>query len=237
MARVRIYLTTALAFWSQKKMQPLMLDSILGYWKLREMGYKKNPSEQCPENIVFPELPIEKEGTPGKEFYKASAMFVPKEAKWSLTAVPRRCDSRESFVHQAHCEFNTRDEQVSVFRGMFETFLLLNTSYIDFYYTPIDSTDIDEMKHLLAMLKKSAYLGGKRSAGYGMIQSIELHLKSEDWSVWKDGNPTRPIPVEYAGELDLPMDHCSFRPPYWYNKNKEMCYIPPLEQWYPSIDL
>ena len=40
-------------------MRPLMLDSILAYQWMRQHGHFKSAAENIPENLVFPELPLE----------------------------------------------------------------------------------------------------------------------------------------------------------------------------------
>lgn len=229
--RIRINLLTPLAFWGSKKQYPLLLDGILGYIALSRLGYKKSPAEHLPESLVMPSLPIKKEISSEGEFYRASAMFTPSEAYWTQTMIYRFADwgidAAKTFKKSSG---KTGEEQSGPYRQCQEPYLLLVTPYIDFY---CDCEDKEGMYSLLNDLRAIGYLKSKRGSGYGMISSI--HVKNNEpgeWGIWKDGKPTRPVPVSWAGEnLNHPLDWCRITPPYWHSYDRKLCYVPYSEQW------
>jgi len=226
MPRLRFYLQTPIAVSGQKPPHPLMLDGILGYaWALRN-GYRKTPAEIRPENLVFPELPLEKIGN---KCYAASAAFLPPEAAMFPTVFVRRADWQSAMARYG-CPETLYTPATGWPQAAREPYWLLSTPYVDFYYRG-DSRGVAD---LLAVIFQIRFLGGKRAAGYGQIQKIELHEKTADWSVWREGCPTRSIPVEIAGnKKGLIPEWTTYYPPYWAAVNSAWCFTPPVEQWLP----
>lgn len=226
MPRLRFYLQTPIAISGQKPPHPLMLDGILGYaWALRN-GYGKTPAEVHPENLVFPELPLEKIG---ERCYAASAAFLPPEAAMYPTLLVR-CADWKSAMARYGCPETAYDVAAGWRQAHREPYWLLSTPYVDFYYRG----DNQGVTGLLSIIFQIRFLGGKRAAGYGQIRKIELKEKAADWSVWRDGRPTRPVPVKIAGERkDLTPEWTTYYPPYWAAANNAWCYTPPVEQWLP----
>lgn len=74
------------------------------------------------------------------------------------------------------------------------------------------------------------YVGKKGSQGYGRIREIIVEEIEEDWSLFKDGKPMRPIPARYFREIELQGDVNFQRhpiiPPYWRNDYIEVCIMP-----------
>lgn len=79
------------------------------------------------------------------------------------------------------------------------------------------------------------YVGKKASQGYGEIKSIIVEKINEDYSLFKDGVPTRPIPVEACHEyldiaaeknLRLNIAKHAILPPYWRTDCLEYCFMP-----------
>ena len=92
---------------------------------------------------------------------------------------------------------------------------------------------MEEVKRLLE--NHIFYLGKKGNQGYGQIREWEFIEIDEDWSVWKDGEPMRPIPVSecesYVEEIMRRNQPVYTRqhpiiPPYWRNDNIELCVMP-----------
>lgn len=234
--RIRINLITPLAFWGSKRQHPLMLDGVLSYVALYRMGYRKSPAEHLSEALVTPYLPIKKERTPDGEFYRASAMFTPKEAYWTQTMIYRFADWGIEAAKTFKKPFGrTNEEQSGPYRQCQEPYFLLVTPYVDFY---CDCKDEKELFSLLSDLRSLGFLGSKRAAGYGMIASIRINRDEPgEWGVWKDGKPTRPVPVSWAGEgLNHPIDYCRIMPPYWHSQGRVLCYVPYPEQWSAAGD-
>jgi len=92
--------------------------------------------------------------------------------------------------------------------------------------------NIEEVKRLLE--NYIFYLGKKGSQGYGQIREWEFEEIEENWSVWKDNKPMRPIPAKHCKEyVDTQMkagDPIHARqhpiiPPYW-RRETELCIMP-----------
>jgi CRISPR type IV-associated protein Csf3 len=238
MLRIKLY--SPLAFWANKTMYPLSLDGILAYVVALREGKWKTPAEITKGNFDPPELPLDKvDDIPGLEFYKASMMFVPPEAYWSSDTFVKKSDAFEAMhEHGVGSPNILRDKSQGIFRGGMEPFLFLNTPYVDFYF----SGDYDAVVDLKGDLERLGYIGAKHNAGCGAILKIRVkHIKDPkmDYSVFKDGRPTRPIPVEYFpdGLRGTAIERCGFRPPYEYVGSKARCYVPPPEQWYPQMQM
>jgi len=92
--------------------------------------------------------------------------------------------------------------------------------------------DLEEVKRLLESY--IFYLGKKGSQGFGQIKEWEFEEIDEDWSVWKDEKPMRPVPVS---ECKKQIENMIRRqepinarqhpiiPPYW-RKETELCLMP-----------
>lgn len=230
MPKVRFYVNTPVCFSAQKPYQPLMLDGLLGYaWALRK-GLLKNPGESVPSNLIFPELPLE---LAGDRCYAASAAFVPSEASLALTYFNRRADWKEP-IARAGAPQTSYNVSVGAMQAGQEPYWLLVTPYLDFYY---QATDQAEVNALLDVLFRIRFLGSKRAAGFGLIRHIRLIKDAEDWAVWRNGVPTRPVPVAIAGKrAGLTPEWCTYYPPYWAAANRVWCYVPSADQSMPRME-
>lgn len=228
MPRIRIHLVTPVAIYAQKPFAPLMLDGILGYaWALKN-GYTKTPAESNPENLVFPELPLEKIG---EKCYAASAAFIPPTAVMKPSRIIRRADWKDAMARRG-VPATTYETAVGWQQACQEPYWELSTPYIDFYYQGDKKAVLD----LLSIVYKIRFIGSKRSAGYGQIRKIEHQDNSENWAVWRgDGLPARPLPVALVGEKPgMTPEWTTYYPPYWAAVNSEWCYVPPPGQWLPK---
>lgn len=223
--RVRFYFFTPAAFWGQQGPRPLMFDAILAYAKMRLENWGKTQDERF--KLIDFDLPLDKEGVPGKEIWRASAMFVP-DGYFAPYYVVRSGDWRQDMTWLTGGAL--RYECGQCWQRLYqEPYWLLVAPYIDFYF----SGELDGVMELLEVIYTLGHLGSKRHSGLGKITRIEVDTHAPDWSVWKDEKPTRPIPVEMAPGKNLPMEVEAFAPPYWHPARKTMCYVPPVEQWYP----
>lgn len=225
-ARVRFHLLTPIAFWGQQGPKPLMFDALLAYARMRSEGRAKTQDERFV--LTDFDLPLDREeGPSGRKIWRASAMFAP-DGYFAPYYVVRSGDWRQDMTWVAGGGMEYQCAQ-GVWRSYQEPYWLLVVPYIDFYC----SGDLDGVVKLLEIVDALGHLGSKRHSGLGKIRGIEIDTHAPDWSVWKDGKPTRPVPVEIAPGKDLPVEAESFAPPYWHPARKGMCYVPPVEQWYP----
>lgn len=230
MPRIRFHLASPLAFPSNHTLSPLMFDSLLGYAWALEQGLYKTPAEITEKNLVFPELPLEKLTD---RCYAASAMFIPEEATFAPDVVVRSTNWDKSMVQQGQGKMpyviNT-----GWTKGAQETLWLCATPYVDFYFRG----QLEKVKKYVDIIKSIGFLGSKRSIGFGRIKSITVRPESEDWAVWRNGYPTRPLPVkEFQAQItvtDLTIGPSTYYPPYWFVRNAELCYLPPVEQYMPQ---
>jgi CRISPR type IV-associated protein Csf3 len=227
--KIRFYLNTPLCFTTQKKLEPLKFDGILGYaWAIKN-GLNKTPAETVVENIVFPELPLEKYSN---KCYCASSMFSPKESFFTPITINRVTDYKSTF-HRHNVSNMQFVKGSNWYKGCQEFHWEFTTPYIDFYF----KGDLKKVEKLISIIFKIRHLGVKRSVGYGHINEIVVAKTDEDWSVWKDGMPTRTVPISIVGERqELIKEFVNYYPPYWVEQNKEWCYIPPINQWMPQIE-
>lgn len=93
--------------------------------------------------------------------------------------------------------------------------------------------DKNKIEHLLNSYL--FFIGKKRSQGYGEIKNIDIKVIEQDYSLCKDNEIMRPIPVKYAEEyaemlmkkqIYINMKEHAVIPPYWRNDNRESCLMP-----------
>lgn len=78
-------------------------------------------------------------------------------------------------------------------------------------------------------LSRVRYIGKKRSYGYGRVDRWEIVGFDRDWSLWRNGQITRPVPlrlvdgIEYRGETLM---RWGWRSPYWLPENQDICILP-----------
>lgn len=131
-------------------------------------------------------------------------------------------------------DFSTKGkERIDIGSGYFKNFhmpiVLKSYKTVTFYVRG----NMEEIQRLLE--NYIFYLGKKGSQGYGQIRAWEFEEIEEDMSIWKDGEPMRPIPAEKCKKyIEECMKNCNrlnvkqhpIIPPYWRNDNIEMCVIP-----------
>lgn len=232
MSKMRVYLATPLAFWGMKPPAPIHLDGVLAYCQAHMEGYKKHSGEL--KNLKDFDLPLVKEHFDGGYYYRASAAFLPEEAFLHPWTKIRSGDWVKPMTRLVkNVTRPNEDKRQGKYISCMEPYWLVVTPYIEFYF---ETTDSDRFKKLVEVLLDLKHIGPNRGVGFGLIAHIRLFKESEDWAAWKDGRPTRAVPVKAAGDRPLPREHTGFRPPYWYGGYHDWCYTPPREQWWPRED-
>ena len=233
MSRVRFYLSSPLCFSASNLLSPIGFDGLLGAAWAKEKGFFKTPSEDNPENILFPDLPL---NIVSPKCYAASSMFAPETATMHPEVFVRTANWQYFFAKQGSKIKNTKYKiDTTWLRAGQEKYWLMVTPYIDFYF---ECSDWDKLRQYLKIIKDVGFIGAKRAVGYGMINKIKLFIESEDYSILKDGLPTRPLPVkEFNGKVSKssPIGISSYYAPYWLAYNKVLCYLPPNNQYLPHI--
>lgn len=230
--KVRIFLAAPLCFSGIKPIEPIMLDSLLGYIWARDHGLCKTSAECAPENLVFPDLPIERIG----KCYKSSAMFLPPE-----TPMKEECFVKGTNWAAGMAKMGNKDMTYKIdtmwARGAQEKYWLLAAPYLDWY---CETTEPDSLIQYLKEISKLGFLGSKRGAGFGKIQKIELGKDAPDYTVCKDGEPTRPLPIAAFSGLPLKdpsVGMSTYYAPYWYSQNADLCFLPNKAQYTPQVEL
>lgn len=86
--------------------------------------------------------------------------------------------------------------------------------------------DVKEVERLL--MTYITHIGKKASQGYGEILNFTVEKIAEDYSLVKNGKPTRPIPIDadIKFEDDVQLFKHALLPPYWRTDNLVACYMP-----------
>ena len=92
--------------------------------------------------------------------------------------------------------------------------------------------DMEEIKRLLETY--IYFLGKKSTQGFGQIKKWEFEEIEEDYSIFKDKEIMRPIPIKEIGNRELKfvefktsvLRECALTPPYWREDCRELCVIP-----------
>lgn len=220
--RVRIYLSTPCLFWQASPLAPLHLDGIIAYALLTKRGLKDSV------NLVRPDLPFEVvTDSEGRQYHAASAMFTPKDAQWRTECIAKSASWQDA-LYSVGIENMTYDTKRGWARSYVESFWSLVTPYLDFYAVADMNALLSALNDFMAV---SGALGSKTSIGYGKVHHIEVSIVTDNYSLYKDGQPTRNIPV--CGDINesLPVIVAGYTFPYWHPSTQCLCYTPALTQW------
>lgn len=167
-----------------------------------------------PENktdVFYIPLPLKRIGT--KEPFYAASIGFPKQAVEG-TARWRKNTEIES------------KKKIRIGSGEFKR-----------YDMPIPYTSAEEIifyacgnkVEIERLLQYIPSIGKKRTQGYGNVRTWRVEQSEHDYSVVKDGVPTRPIPVSEAAPFNLTCDVemlFASKAPYWHRANLTKCFMP-----------
>lgn len=90
------------------------------------------------------------------------------------------------------------------------------------WYCVGDKTEIE------ALLSTLTNIGKKGVQGWGRVRQWQIDRKKEDWSVWRDGQLMRGIPVEDVADIDqvFYVGMYGIRPSYWKKSNHRSLAMP-----------
>lgn len=226
--KIRFYLGSPMLFNAQKPILPLQGDGIYGYAWMLKQGIRKAPSEHYVKNLIYPILPFAKES----ECYAISASFFPKESFFEETMLLRTADFQKSFAshHVGNASIHSGE---GAYRAIRDNYWKLITPYLEFFA----KGDIEGIAGLTEIILKFGYLSGKRASGYGKILNAEITAAEGDWSLWRDGQPTRNVPVLQGEKLreGIIVKECGHCPPYWHTGLWRKCYVPPHDMHFPVL--
>lgn len=133
-------------------------------------------------------------------------------------------------IHDDMVKFKGKSRhRVDIGSGIFKSYhmpiILKSYQTITFYVRG----NMEKVKELLENF--IYYLGKKSSQGYGKVRLWEFNEISKDYSVWKNGEPVRPIPGLECQEYiklskDINLQQYAIIPPYWRQDNRKLCVMP-----------
>lgn len=97
--------------------------------------------------------------------------------------------------------------------------------------------DIEGVRDLLQDVR---HVGKKHTAGYGLLDNVELETASVDGVTDSLGYPMRPVPIDrFFGRQDAVQADSAWRPAYWKIEHRARCFVPTtvlyqrddLERW------
>lgn len=203
----------------------LYLDGILAAAvmkeKLKDEYFDKKPNES---ELIEIELPLDKK----YGVWCASVGFG--DNREFVTSWTKRWENKYDDI----IKFNEKAKmRVDIATGYFKNYhmplIIKSYKQIIFYCRG----NIAEVRRLLTTY--ITHIGKKASQGYGEIANITVEEIEEDYSLFKDGMPTRPIPVkQYHEYMEYCMQNglqCNIQlhpanPPYWRTDNLIQCYMP-----------
>ena len=221
--RVTAYLINSIAVsddWSPS------LDSLIDLSVLQKEATHlvcPNPSlEQIKESEKYYEKyhPIAKTEFEGEVFRACSSPYYLFQAE-DTTRYRKRWDYQEK-----HLDWGKKKAKFSTSEGHTKSYDL------PLYLRVVNSIDwfcIGDLQTLKQYLSFIRYLGKKRSYGYGQIEKWEVKEFTQDWSLFKDGLITRPIPFRLVQNQPFhgnTIMRWGWRSPYWLPENQDICLMP-----------
>lgn len=230
--KIRFTLISNMIFPANKPIIPPQLDGVLGFAWAKLNGFDKTPAELIPENIVLPELPFEL--IDGK-FYAASAGFAAPDSFFCQTIFNKNADLVNTYTGPVSGQI-LNQTSVGCLKSDQPSYWQLSTEYVDFYARV---TDIPKLYELLEIIYDIGTLGAKKSVRAGAIYGYDITETETDYSILKNGIPTRTIPVtstKYKPPKYQSIDYCAYRPPFWNPLFHEPCYVPPPDFHLPCLN-
>lgn len=201
---------------------PLRLDCILSAAKAKEIlqtDYYINGKQAGDGELVIKTLSEFLEYDPVSKVFKASCGFVDSDREFCTSFTKRWRGSRDEivkFVGKGKAEIDTA-------RGSFKSY------HRNIIYRPCNTVTFyargfgDMISDLLN--NHIAYIGKKSSQGFGEIKEWIVEEIDEDYSFFKDGQPSRPLPLSafpFYKDDGLIKD-AALIPPAWRNDYRDKC--------------
>lgn len=188
----------------------LPLDSILAYaWMMEHHPDKlaASTSGMRPEDILEPELPLERRGE-GDDWYWACSFALGSPRGQQIVYYHRRFDAQES---EAYVDFGKRRGKVNHKAGPYRScrvplMVVLVPELV--WYAVGNRYEVEWL------LQYITHIGKKRSQGYGRVARWTVERAEEDLS------SLRPIP-DPEGDFEM-----GVRPPYWMRDNWRRVRMP-----------
>jgi hypothetical protein len=186
--------------------EPIHLDSLLA-WALMPFHRPKGSAPPARDEEPFDvPLPLDKWNLSGTWGWRASALFPEGITAESLQYWRKR-------FRQSRIELTTGSPnlQNGVYRDYNMPLPLLLCHRMAAYA-------VGDRRRVEQVLRKHIkYLGKKNAYGKGKVLSASAEVVDYDWSMYRDGQPTRFLPDENGSRM------VRTRPPYWNNCDRVLC--------------
>ena len=214
--RVRAYLRTPIVC-----DEAMPLDGVLQYQAMRR-AY--GPADSALPGALPPPplvpLPLAVAGEGDNWYYRCSWAQWPEHVASGKTY----WEKRVSTLRAAQIAELSRSGRVEIAKGRYRLYhmpLFYQAAlYLDWYVC-------GDRNAIADLLQDVWGIGKKQSQGFGRVIRWEIEPQAEDWSVTRDGQPMRAIPI--SGKWFDPTNarHIGYRPPYWLPEHQTLCNIPP----------
>ena len=208
---------------------PLYLDAVLGNIVAQETWGEYYG--RIPTDVFIKELPLPLKKHDLKEYgyaWAASCNVVTKEAVFGFDGFQRTYPGDPWVLLKSFTPSQLVDYKGSGrYKNYLEPFEIASIEEIKFYAVG----DPKEINRLLAQVK---FLFKKRSQGRGEIRSFSVNPIKQDFTLWRNNRPMRPIPVgliKEGGHNQYELNMTRLQPPYWKPDEKVLCIVPDHELW------
>ena len=202
----------------------LTIDSIMSYaWMAihhPDVLYNSNPHTMSIEEMLVPELPLEKREMNGEWYWSASFAIY---------------EATDKFIAYWHKRF---DKEFERFLAGKKLNFYPQTGRFRSYRMPLPGELAERVtwycyghpEQALELLIEGAitHIGKKRSQGYGLVNEWKIEEAEADYSeIGPDGSLMRAMlapPEGFRGKATV--RRYSIRPPYWHTDNIFNCIVP-----------
>lgn len=208
---------------------PLYLDAVLGNIVAQEIWgqyYGRIPPE-----FFIKELPLPLKRHNFREYgyaWAASCNVVTKEAVFGTDGYKRSYPGDPWVLMKSFTASQMVDYEGSGrYKNYLESFEVTFIEEMKFYA-------FGNPKEINRLLSQVRFLFKKRSQGRGEIQSLSVNPIKQDFTLWKNNRPMRPIPVELIKEgshNQYELNMSRLYPPYWGRDERVLCVVPDHDTW------
>lgn len=190
----------------------LPLDSILAYATVLLDHGDAYFNDLRDQTAIHPDLPLERRGQ-GEDWYWACSENQAAPLAEYTTHWHKRFDD-EKIVYLT----SAGPQKIPVGSGPYRAYRMPIAVQVFPFLEWFAVGDPEGIRRLCVVL---THLGKKAAQGFGPVERWEVTPWAEDWSCWREGRPTRPIPLSDvpAGTpmSGLTVGRHGIRPPYWHS--------------------
>jgi hypothetical protein len=218
--QVTAFLASPLAVYDDYTPQ---LEGLLIFQLLIKLGLAHpNPSvEQVKQNMAIVDelLPIKKH--PEHGFYYCSNPIY-KYLSEEKSNFRKRWDANNKFIN-----WGKRKAKIQTSEGAEKNYdLPLFIRLVN----RIDWFIVGDKTHTKSLLQSVTGLGKKRAHGFGQVTQWQVTERESDWSILKDDELMKPVPIVVCKELGVKkfynLMQWGYKPPIWLLENKTLCFMP-----------